>query len=53
MTLGLQDVCKTYMVQSHHHCNEYLEILFDRNLKRYQQTSRPSCATRSWRSRLT
>jgi TRAP-type mannitol/chloroaromatic compound transport system substrate-binding protein len=28
MTLGLQDVSKTYMVQSHHQSNEYLEILF-------------------------
>jgi TRAP-type mannitol/chloroaromatic compound transport system substrate-binding protein len=30
MTLGLQDVCKTYMVQSHHQSNEYLEILFNK-----------------------
>ncbi|MBM3223222.1 MAG: TRAP transporter substrate-binding protein [Candidatus Tectomicrobia bacterium] len=29
-TLGLQDVSKTYMVQSHHQSNEYLEILFNK-----------------------
>jgi len=30
MTLGLQDVSKTYMVQSYHQSNEYLEILFSK-----------------------
>ena len=30
MTLGLQDVCKTYMVQSYHQACEYLEILFNK-----------------------
>lgn len=30
MTLGMQDVSKTYMVQSHHQSNEYLEILFSK-----------------------
>lgn len=29
-TLGLQDVSKTYMVQSHHQSNEYLELLFNK-----------------------
>lgn len=30
MTLGMHDVSKTYMVQSHHQSNEYLEILFSK-----------------------